>query len=245
MRFDVIHFDTIDSTNTYLYKEAKNGLKEGTVVVANRQLSGKGRSGRTFESPDGNLYMSILIRPQINAEKLHLLTPMCAVCVRESIYEILNKHCSIKWVNDLYLDSKKVCGILTELCMNGNVVDFAVIGIGINVFPCDFDEELSKYAGSIFGENEYKSTDREQLLSELTNSILTKFDYYYSDFASASFMNGYRKYSMVIGREVSYETASADETVKVIDINDNGELVVLDSKGEVKNYYDGEIRIKL
>ena len=244
MNYNIQYFDSIDSTNTYLYNEAKCGAKEGTVICANTQLKGKGRSGRTFYSPEGNLYMSILLRPNQSVSKLHLLTPMCAVCVVNAINEILKIDCSIKWVNDIFYNDRKVCGILTEISMKEDKAEFAVIGIGINVFECQFDDELSKTAGCLIDKKSLSQYfDKKALINNLVSEILIQFDKLYSNFNPSFFMDEYRRHSIVIGKEVSYFSAKDKYTVKVIDISDNGELVVLDSNGEAKSYYDGEIRI--
>lgn len=246
MHFDIKHFNEIDSTNTYLFNLAKNGAIEGTVVTASSQSKGKGRSGRSFCSPKGNLYMSILIRPMRSVMDLHLLTPMCAVCVYDAIREVLDIDCAIKWVNDLYYNDKKVCGILTELSMNEGLVDFAVIGIGINVFSAKFDDELSNIAGSIIDENhESEYVNKEEVIFSIRYSILKYFNLYYSQYDSAYFMDTYRNNSYLIGKKVYYETATSREYVEVLDISNQGQLVVKDNNGNLKKYSDGEIRIKI
>lgn len=246
MKFDVIQFEEIDSTNTYLYNLAKSGAEEGTVVMASYQTLGKGRSGRFFCSPRGNLYMSILIRPNRSVLDLHLITPMCAVCVYDAIKEVLNIDCKIKWVNDLYHNDKKVCGILTEVSLKEDIAEYAVIGIGVNVFPVEFDKDLEQIAGSVIDkkhDSDYEN--KSYIINSIRDSILKYFDLYYSDYDNKSFMDSYRKNSNIIGKKVYYETASHTEYVDVMDISDDGELIVKDINGETKKYSDGEIRIKI
>lgn len=246
MDFKINHFDTIDSTNTYLYELGRNGAEEGTVVISDYQSAGRGRSGRCFESPNGNLYMSLLIRPEIKADMLHLLTPMCAVCVVNAIYDVLKIKCYIKWVNDIYYNNKKVCGILTELGMKSDIVDFAVIGIGINVFYREFEGELIKTAGSLLNMSESANyLNKDELTDSLSKAILINFDRLYKAYNIHDFMNDYRCYSFVIGRKVTYYTESESKEVTVIDISDDGSLVVKDIEGNIKSYSDGEIRIKI
>lgn len=246
MNFDIKHFDSIVSTNSYLFELGKSGACEGTVIIADEQTGGRGRSGRTFESPKGNIYMSILLRPEKSVDKLHLLTPMCAVCLVNAINDVLKKKCSIKWVNDLYYNDRKVCGILTELSMRDNIAQYAVIGIGLNVYYHDFDKELFNVAGSLLNEAESSAcSDKSVLINELINSILIGFNRYYENYDVNDFMNEYRKYSLVIGKKVTYFTETSMDEVDVIDIDDNGCLVVKNTNGEVKAFYDGEIRIKI
>lgn len=245
MNFEIEYFDTIDSTNSYLYDLGNKGISEGHVVFANHQTAGRGRSGRTFESPRGNFYMSILIRPHIPVNDLHLLTPLCAVCVHRAISEVLNIPCSIKWVNDLYYNNKKVCGILTEIGLKDNKADFAVIGIGINVFPHSFSGELNKKAGSLLDENMVcDETNQRELIDRLIKSVLVNFDNLYTEYDVNKFMSYYREHSMVIGKNVTYMTAGDSFFVKVIDIDDKAQLIVQDNGGELHTFYDGEISIK-
>lgn len=245
MNFEIEYFDTIDSTNTYLFGLGKKGAPEGHVVFADHQSAGRGRCGRTFESPVGNFYMSILIRPNIPVNELHLLTPMCAVCVQRAIFEVFNISCDIKWVNDLYYNNKKVCGILTEIGLENVKADFAVIGIGINVFPCSFDGELALKAGSLLDETySYDEKNKRELIGRLRNAVLRYFNEFYTEYDIDKFMSYYRNYSMVIGRNVTYMTSGDSFLVKVIDIDDNAQLIAQDKNGELHAFYDGEIRIK-
>lgn len=246
MDFDIQYFDILDSTNSYLYELGKIGEKEGTVVIAKQQTAGKGRSGRTFISPEGNLYMSLLLRPNLAVDMLKLLTPMCAVCVVNAIYDVFKIRCYIKWVNDIYYNKKKICGILTELNLKSNLADFAVIGIGVNVFNNDFGEELSKTAGSLLDCNESKLySDKDLIIKKLSEAILFHFNNMYNTFNIGDFMDEYRKYSLIIGKEVTYYTEAEENTVTVLNIEDDGSLKVIDSDGDIRYYSDGEIRIKI
>lgn len=245
MHFNTEHFELIDSTNTYLFNKALTGAPEGTVVSADKQTGGRGRSGRTFFSPEGNLYMSILVRPNMPVSELHLLTPLCAVCVVRSIEEILNIKCDIKWVNDIYYNDKKICGILTELKLSGEKAEFAVVGIGINVFPI-YNDELSDIAGSLLEDNSFYSIeDKRDIIAKLRNAVLLDFDKLYTNYNLDNFMPDYRACSNVIGKKVKYVTANNENIIEVLDIDDSGNLVAKDNNGEVKRFYDGEIRIQI
>lgn len=125
-------FDTVTSTNAVAKQRAAEGAGE-TLIIAEKQTVGRGRMQRSFASPSGGLYFSLLLRPDIDASSLLKLTSLAAVETSLAIEEFTGRHTEIKWVNDLLLDGKKVCGILTECGFDGGKVDFAVIGIGINM----------------------------------------------------------------------------------------------------------------
>lgn len=239
MDYAIQYFEKIDSTNTYLYRLALQGEPEYSVVFADEQTAGKGRRGRSFLSPKGNVYMSFVIRPNRPIDTLHLITPMVAVAVQEAIEELFQISCGIKWVNDLYYNKRKVCGILTEVHpMEDGTAEFCIIGIGINLCNDDSLKELNHKAGSILTLN---SVDLE-IRKALCIKIMDRFRLYYEN-DSMDFMNRYRDYSILIGKEVTYITQSESRTVKVVNINNNGELVV-DDHGEIFSYYDGEIQLK-
>ena len=133
---EIILLDEIDSTNNFLKQKAESGEKSGTVIIAKRQTGGKGRLGRSFFSPQGGMYLSILLRPQISAEKSLFITTAAAVAVCRAIEKVSNKKSGIKWVNDVFIDNKKVCGILTEASLDFETggLYYAVVGIGVNLY---------------------------------------------------------------------------------------------------------------
>jgi BirA family biotin operon repressor/biotin-[acetyl-CoA-carboxylase] ligase len=136
-RCDIECYKTLSSTNTLLKQKAEAGEKEGKVAIAETQSGGKGRLGRSFFSPMGTgIYMSILLRPQLEMENAVLITTLAAVCVAQAVENVTDKQTGIKWVNDIYYNGKKICGILTEAgcdCENGRL-NYAVLGIGIKVY---------------------------------------------------------------------------------------------------------------
>ena len=131
-----LYFEELDSTNSYLKEMAAKGAQEGTIIIANRQSAGRGRLGRSFFSPEEKgIYMSILLRPDISLERAVLITSMAAVAVAEAIEQVSGIQTKIKWVNDIFLNKKKVCGILTEAGIDAETgtLEYAVLGIGVNV----------------------------------------------------------------------------------------------------------------
>ena len=171
-------FETLDSTNTYLKKLAAEGASEGTVVIANAQTAGRGRMGRSFASAQGlGVYMSLLLRPDCAASCAQSLTANTAAAVCMAIETVSGVKPEIKWVNDLYLKGKKICGILCESAVSGDKLDYAVIGIGLNVItrPEDFPEERRHTAGSI-----YSQTGLIIERGKLISAILTELDGMYA-----------------------------------------------------------------
>ena len=137
--YDILYLDTVDSTNEYLKRNADK-LNKNTVVVARTQTNGKGRLGRHFQSDDGGLYMSVFLKPHLSPEQSLFITPAAAVAVAKAVENVCKKQTEIKWVNDVYINSKKVSGILAEskIDSNGNALEYVVLGIGINLFQQNF-----------------------------------------------------------------------------------------------------------
>ena len=149
------YLEEIDSTNRYVKQLGAAGAPEGRVVIANRQSAGRGRLGRSFFSPgEKGIYMSVLLRPEIELERAVLITSMAAVAVARAIERVSDIPAKIKWVNDIFLNRKKVCGILTESGINAETgkLEYAVLGIGVNVGSMEFPEELKGIATSVSNE---------------------------------------------------------------------------------------------
>ena len=240
--YDVSVFDSIASTSTYL-KSRNEEFGEGIVVFAREQTSGKGRLNRKFYSPkDAGLYFSILVKPKTNVANSIYLTVLSAVSVYEAIKEELNFDLGIKWVNDLYLNNKKVCGILSEgaIKIESNTLDYCVIGIGINIFkPINgIDEEIKDIATYILN----KPYD----LNKIACSILKKFKIHYLEFINGdySFINTYKLHQLLIGKTVEVCNLYNDDKylAKVLKVNDDCSLQV-EKNGESINLNSGEVRI--
>ncbi|MEG1426952.1 MAG: biotin--[acetyl-CoA-carboxylase] ligase [Oscillospiraceae bacterium] len=237
-------FSTIDSTNTALKKMASEGAVEGTVLIAEEQTAGKGRLGRTFVSPrKTGLYMSILLRPQFSVEESLCITTAAAVAVAEVIEEISGKETKIKWVNDIYLNDKKVCGILTEASINfeNGGLEYAVLGIGINaVLPnSGFPEGVAAVAGAVWDE-----AVPDEGRSKLAAGIIKKFFAYYQKIPDRSYIEKYRKRSFLADKQVTMVVGSREETGIVMDIDSEARLVVRLLNGAIEAFSAGEANIK-
>ena len=237
----IIVMDEVDSTHLELKRLAQGGAKGGTVVIAERQTSGRGRLGRSFFSPAGSgIYMSVLNKPSFPAEKAVLVTTAVSVAVCRAIEKVSGKRPLIKWVNDLYLNGKKICGILTEAIRDAKSgkIEYIVIGIGINCSETDFPDDIKNIAGSICEREE--SFSRNELIAEIMKEINSL-----GDFAdSKDFIDEYKRRSLVLGKEIRI-LGQTEELATAVDIDENGGLVVRLSGGETKILSSGEISIRL
>lgn len=238
---------TINSTNTVVKELAINGEKEGTVIISEEQTEGRGRFGRKFHSPKGKgIYMSILLRPQIHSSKAFLITTATAVAVSEAIESISNKETKIKWVNDIYCDNKKICGILTEAAFDfeSGIIDYAVLGIGINVKPPKegFAEEIKDIATSIFDDENSASAD---IRSKLIAEVLTRFWSYYKNIENKSFLESYKSRSLLINKEINILSKKSSEKAIAIEIDDDCRLKVKMEDGSIRLLSSGEVSIRL
>ena len=185
----MVLYDTIDSTNTELKRRAHQGAKSKMIILADSQTAGRGRLGREFYSPSGSgIYFSMLFRPQIPPEELVLFTTAASVAVCHAIEETTGQQPLIKWVNDLYLDGKKICGILTE--KQGDAV---IIGVGVNCTTV-FEGELATVAGSLS-----QTGIRCRLAAELVNCLMNMEEW----ICKRIFLEEYRKRSLVLGKEIT------------------------------------------
>lgn len=242
MDADIRVFDEVDSTNTVLMHMADEGAKEGTCVVASAQTKGQGRSGRSFYSPSGNLYMSLLLRP--NDEKLFsMITVMAGVAAVEAIQEFFGVSCGIKWVNDVIVNDKKAGGIVAQAFNPAGKDRYVILGIGINVYEnADIPDEISDVYTSLFGKSPEKRLQKDDLLAA-AESIISRFSYYYDNAQISEAIERYRTYCCVMGKSVEYFSGQERFTARVSGISDDGGLI-LDTGSGMRCYHDGEIRIR-
>ncbi len=234
----------VTSTNTVLKQMAEAGATEGTVLIAQEQTGGKGRLQRRFFSPAGTgIYMSVLLRPDISAPDCLFITTASAVAVAEAIKEVCGKDARIKWVNDVYCDGKKVCGILTEasLDLESGGVAYAVLGIGINVYrpPEGYPDEIAGVAGAIID----NADGMGDLRSRVTACVLKRLWTYYSELDKRRFLDKYKALSMIVGREVYVLRKNTSHKAYVIGIDDDCCLRVRYFDGSEELLSSGEVSI--
>ena len=244
MKFYYTYRETSPSTNQELKRMAKNGAPEGTVLVADHQTNGRGRLGKSFYSPKGNgVYFSLLLRPSLSAEYAPLITVVAAVAVRRAIHTLFHIDTEIKWVNDLYFDGKKFCGILTESGFGKNgEMEYAVLGIGINLNAPDggYPEEFA-----------YKTTCLSNFVQEeikkktLIEEILKEFDGCYQNLMQKAYLKEYKAASCVIGKEIEILSGPFSGRAVALDIDEEANLICRLKNGEVVSLGTGDVSIHL
>ena len=233
----------VTSTNDFL-KNLK--ASEGRVIVAQEQTGGKGRLGRSFYSPEGTgIYFSLLLTPTIPIDEATAVTAAAAVAVAEAMEKLAGKEVQIKWVNDIYINGKKVCGILTEgvFDMENRRLGQVILGIGINLMePLEgFPSELIPSAGGVFKEGEAPKDSKNLLIAE----VLLRFWPYYKNLQGKSFLTGYRQRSMVTGKDILIiRGQETPRKAKALDIDENFHLIVEREDGEIEHLSSGEVSIR-
>ena len=235
---------TADSTNAQMRKLADAGAPEGAVLVSNHQSSGRGRQGRSFFSPaDTGVYLSLLLRPKDLLPRQALsLTTMAAVAACDAIESVSGKPAGIKWVNDVYMDGKKVCGILTEasVSVESGALEYVVLGVGMNVYPPEggFPGELAATAGTIF------PTGQSDGKNMLAAAFLNRFWALYLSGDFTGFVARYREKSILTGKKVWVDTPGGKEEAQVLEIDDHCGLKVRYSDGTLQTLVSGEVSIR-
>lgn len=237
----VLVYDSVESTNKTASGLAMDGCAEWTTVIAGEQTMGKGRLGRTFYSPPHTgLYLSMVIQPRFDVTKAVLITTAASVAVAKAIEKVCGVTPMIKWVNDLYLNGKKVCGILTEALTDfeSGRISHVILGIGINCFTTDFPQEAGDHPGSIMGD-----FSKNQLAGTVIQNVRTIL----ADPEDRRFMDYYRDHSMVIGKDILVHKAGRDAPLpgKATKIDRDGGLKVLYEDGTTETLRTGEITIRL
>ena len=236
-------YQKLDSTNIRAKAAAQEHVAAGLCVVAEEQSAGRGRLGRSFASPKGNgVYMSVVLRPGLALSQTALITAATAVCVARAIEALVDCTVGIKWVNDLFVNGKKVCGILTEAAIEfeSKTLDYAVIGIGVNLSEQGFSETLKEIAGGIVQNG--KMPERGRLIAEILNQmepVLEKPE-------ALTWLEEYRQRSVVVGREVSvlWDGAAVGRGT-ALSIDEEARLVVQLENGEIQHLNSGEISCKI
>lgn len=241
---EVLYFDTIDSTNTKAQELAEKGYPSGTLVVADKQESGKGRRGRSWVSPSGTgIFMTLMIKPDINPNNASMLTLVAALAVAKAITSVTGEEALIKWPNDIVINGKKVCGILTEMNAQFDYINHIVVGIGINVHNESFPEEISQMASSLMIEAGGKRFHRAQIIAE----TMSYFEQYYDTFLKTQDLSALvREYDkLLVNRNKSVRVLDPKEPFdgKAMGITPKGELIV-DTWESRKLVSSGEVSVR-
>lgn len=231
----IFRYDITDSTNTRAKEYVCKNDCERALFIANAQSAGRGRQGKSFYSPDSTgLYMTYVYKTDMALTDTVYITTAASVAVLEAIKQVSGKSPLIKWVNDIYLDGKKICGILCETVTDYKTgrVTHLIIGVGINLETTLFPKEIEGIAGSL------GSVDKDMLLDLIVKNI----DKYCAN--GAPFLETYRQNSLVIGKDIVYVRNGVSHTARALGIDSNGGLVIGEN-GNVSVLSSGEISVKI
>jgi len=240
-----IHFfRQVTSTNDIAKELAAKGAREGTVIVAETQTHGRGRLGREWTSPKGGIYLSLILRPKVSLKDASKLTLTTSVAAARTIQKLYHLKAQIKWPNDVQLDGKKVCGILTEAVTRGKTAYFVVVGIGVNA-----NVDLTTLPPSLRGSSTslkrelQREIEREEFLSALLNEV----ERYYNAFTRGKFSSVLKEWrSLCSHLDSQVKVTSFDETFEgqAVDVDENGALLVKLKDGTTQRVVSGDVTVE-
>jgi BirA family biotin operon repressor/biotin-[acetyl-CoA-carboxylase] ligase len=238
---DIHLFREVDSTNNVAQELASEGAEEGTIVIAESQRSGKGRWGKEWVSPEGGVWMTIILRPDVVPNRAPQLTLMTGVAVAQTLIQVYDLDVGIKWPNDILIGDKKVCGILTEVKTKNGKVDHVLVGIGIdlNVDIDFFPTELHGCTTSLQAE-----LGREVDAVELIQRLLEIFEIQYNQFQEGNFrniLNQWRKLSSTIGSPVKIHKKGETIYGEAVGVNKHGKLIIELDDGTLRPIISGGV----
>ncbi len=240
-----LHFYSSTASTNLLAKQAgEEGAPHGALFVADEQTAGRGRRGRSWQSPPGtNIYFTILLRPQIAPEQAPMLTLVMAHSVAAAIHRLTHMDAEIKWPNDVLLDGRKTCGILTEMSLERGYIHYVVCGVGINVAPQEFPEEIRERATSI--EEAYgQSVSKGALLQYVMEELERDYDAFVAAGDLSPLLESYNKLLVNRDRRVRVLDPKGEWEGTARGINAGGELLVERADGTVTEVYAGEVSVR-
>lgn len=238
------YFDVTDSTNIQAKQQAENGAPHGLLVVADQQESGRGRRGKNWESPAGqDIYMTLLLRPKFTPDKASMLTLVMALAVTRAVEAECRVKAKIKWPNDIVVDGKKICGILTEMNTEPDYIQYVVIGVGINANQTEFPKELQQTASSL-----QLILGKEISRAALIECAMEEFEAAYERFCRSGDLSGlmeeYNQRLVSVGKQVRVLDPQGEYTAISQGITAAGELLVTRDTGEIVRVYAGEVSVR-
>lgn len=240
----IYYYNFVDSTNNVAKDFAKNNVNEGTIIISETQNKGRGRNNHSWISPKGGLWMSIILKPHISLDKIHYLTLISGISISKTINENFNLKSWIKWPNDIYINDKKISGILTESHIKSHVVDYLILGIGINLNNSKFElsPDLQKKSSSIKDELGY-----EVNIKDFLNKFLMELEFYYNMLSNNKLnkiLNDWRKLTNTLGKIVEIKQGNTIFIGEAYDIDENGSLIIKEKNGQFRNIIAGDCSIK-
>ena len=238
-------FDSVTSTNDLLREAAANGAPEFTVYAAKQQTAGKGRQGRAFYSPpQTGLYLSILLKPLLAPADALMLTPMAAVAAADAVERCTGQRVQIKWVNDLLLHGKKICGILAESQFSDAAsLDYVIVGIGINLLPPPqgFPPELQSIAGAVYPDG----ADADTAFIDCAAALISALCEEYRGLSQKHYLSGYRSRLCMLGKQITVCENGIEPPATALAVDDDLRLLVRYPDGAEQWRTTGEIRIRI
>ncbi len=234
---ELVYKEIVTSTQDIAHELAHNGAANGTVVIANEQTKGRGRMQRTWHSqPDDGIWMSVILRPDIPPHQASQLTLFTAISIVETLQQFFDLPFKIKWPNDIFVEDKKIAGILTEMKGELDTIDYMIVGIGINVNQSmnDFSEELQQKASSLAIESN-KHTDRLPLVQQLLRCFETSYDTYQQR-GFALIKEKWLNYAYKLGESVQIKMPNKEFQGRICGISDDGALLVQYIGEDIKIY---------
>ena len=241
---EIYYYEETGSTNIDAKRLGEEGAAHGTIVVADKQNAGRGRRGRAWQSPAGkDIYFTILLRPSFEPDKASGLTLVMALSVAQAVERKCNLKAGIKWPNDVVLNGKKICGILTEMNMETDYIQHVVIGVGINVNLDEMPEEISQTATSILREGGEK-TARAELLQEVLARFEENYGMYEKELDLSYMREEYNSHLVNVGKQVKVLDPKGEFEGIARGINASGELLIETPDGKVAEVYAGEVSVR-
>lgn len=240
----ILYFDTLDSTSNEIKRQAEKGGEEGLLVIAESQTAGRGRRGRTWQSPAGSgIWMSFLLRPDISPEKASALTLVAAMGAAAAVREELGLNALIKWPNDIVINGRKLVGILTEMSTDMECIDYIVVGIGINVNNASFPEELRDRATSLAAECGHR-VRRGRIAAAFGKHFERCYKIFLEDGGMVRLREEYESVLVNRGAEIAVIGPEGERRLRALGINAAGELVAEDGFGNKENIRAGEVSVR-
>lgn len=236
---DLLVLESVDSTNNEAKRRLASGQQQPLLVTAETQTAGRGRQGKSFYSPDGTgVYLTLVVHPNAPILDAVSVTTRASVAVCRAIRSICPAEPEIKWVNDLYLNGKKICGILVEAVSDfeTGITKSLVIGVGVNVSTSVFPDDLPDAASLAM-----PGISRNRLIAEIVRELQRET----ADLQDRSYLDDYRRWSLVLGKDVHYMRNDGTFCARAVEIDDNGGLIVEDEQGNRTTLQSGEISLRL
>lgn len=238
----IVTMDKVDSTNDEVKRRAAQGEESGLIIAAENQTGGKGRFGRTWSSPGGGIYFTILLRPDLPPNAIPSVTLAAGYGVCLAVREYTGLDARIKWPNDIVIGRRKLCGILTEMAAQSDMLDYVAIGIGINVNHTEFPEEIRDKATSLYIETG-KKTDRNDFFRCVIKNLDKSISSFLVGFSSDD-ANNFKELCVTIGRQVTINRAGGNISGTAYDITPAGELMVRTDDGTELAVNSGEVTVQ-